>query len=133
MPRVKHCLRCGQRMENCRCDNTLPRRLPILILLAVIWFALNALAKVLAHSGGLNGNGCHGGSQPYHCHRSASDMVRTQSGHWRLRCDLGSNSSECSSNRSPQKRQEEENDNTNPWDIYGESENDEQQENIWGP
>ena len=24
----------------------------------------------LAHPGGLNAEGCHGGSQPYHCHRS---------------------------------------------------------------
>ena len=25
-----------------------------------------------AHPGGLNANGCHAGSQPYHCHRSGS-------------------------------------------------------------
>ena len=43
-----------------------------------------------AHSGGLNSNGCHAGSQPYHCHRAPSDMVGN-----RLRCDLGSRSSEC--------------------------------------
>ena len=48
-----------------------------------------------AHSGGLDANGCHGGSRPYHCHRSSSDMVTTQSGHNRLRCDLGSRSAEC--------------------------------------
>ena len=48
-----------------------------------------------AHSGGLNANGCHGGSKPYHCHRSASDMVTTQGGQNRLRCSLGSQSSEC--------------------------------------
>ncbi|RUR51541.1 peptidoglycan-binding protein [Vreelandella populi] len=48
-----------------------------------------------AHPGGLDANGCHGGSRPYHCHRSSSDMVRTPSGHNRLRCDLGSRSSEC--------------------------------------
>lgn len=24
----------------------------------------------IAHSGGLNAQGCHAGSQPYHCHRS---------------------------------------------------------------
>ena len=28
-----------------------------------------------AHSGGLDGNGCHAGSQPYHCHRSSSRPV----------------------------------------------------------
>ena len=43
-----------------------------------------------AHSGGLDSNGCHAGSQPYHCHRAPSDMVGN-----RLRCDLGSRSSEC--------------------------------------
>lgn len=48
-----------------------------------------------AHSGGLDSNGCHGGSKPYHCHRSSSDMVTTQGGQNRLRCSLGSRSSEC--------------------------------------
>ena len=28
-----------------------------------------------AHSGGLNSQGCHAGSKPYHCHRSSSEMV----------------------------------------------------------
>ena len=27
---------------------------------------------VFAHSGGLNSDGCHAGSQPYHCHRPQS-------------------------------------------------------------
>ena len=32
---------------------------------------LTALAaQVAAHSGGLNKQGCHAGSQPYHCHRA---------------------------------------------------------------
>lgn len=48
-----------------------------------------------AHSGGLDSSGCHGGSKPYHCHRSSSDMVTTQGGQNRLRCSLGSRSSEC--------------------------------------
>ncbi|RYG92616.1 peptidoglycan-binding protein [Loktanella sp. IMCC34160] len=48
-----------------------------------------------AHSGGLNAAGCHAGSRPYHCHRSPSEMVRTQDGRNRLRCDLGSRSREC--------------------------------------
>ena len=60
----------------------------------VIAIAMTPLS-VNAHSGGLDANGCHGASRPYHCHRSASDMVRTQSGHNRLRCDLGSRSAEC--------------------------------------
>jgi hypothetical protein len=29
-------------------------------------------AMASAHSGGLNAQGCHAGSQPYHCHRSPS-------------------------------------------------------------
>jgi len=46
----------------------------------------------LAHSGGLNAQGCHGGSRPYHCHRSPGEMNGN-----RLRCDLGSRSRECTS------------------------------------
>lgn len=51
------------------------------------------------HSGGLDANGCHAGSQPYHCHRAPSEMVGN-----RLRCDLGSRSKDCvgvRSNNSP--------------------------------
>ena len=51
--------------------------------------------RSVAHSGGLNAAGCHAGSQPYHCHRSPSQMVRTLDGRNRLRCDLGSRSREC--------------------------------------
>ena len=51
--------------------------------------------KVFAHSGGLNASGCHGGSRPYHCHRTPSEMVVTAGGRNRLRCDLGSRSREC--------------------------------------
>ena len=47
------------------------------------------------HSGGLDANGCHAGSQPYHCHRAPSEMVGN-----RLRCDLGSRSKECIGDRS---------------------------------
>lgn len=46
--------------------------------------------NVEAHSGGLDANGCHAGSKPYHCHRSPSEMVGN-----RLRCDLGSKSADC--------------------------------------
>lgn len=46
--------------------------------------------SVQAHSGGLDSSGCHSGSQPYHCHRTPSEMVGN-----RLRCDLGSRSVEC--------------------------------------
>ena len=32
---------------------------------------------VFGHSGGLNANGCHAGSQPYHCHRAQAPVRRT--------------------------------------------------------
>ena len=32
--------------------------------------ALSFSSVALAHSGGLNSQGCHAGSQPYHCHRA---------------------------------------------------------------
>ena len=59
--------------------------LPVFIL-----FFQKADPLLLAHSGGLDSQGCHGGSKPYHCHRSPSEMIGN-----RLRCDLGSKSSEC--------------------------------------
>lgn len=65
------------------------------ILIAISLFLLIGIGSASAHSGGLDANGCHGGSKPYHCHRSASDMVKTETGHYRLRCDLGSRSQEC--------------------------------------
>ena len=54
----------------------------------IIVFSTSQYAS--AHSGGLNSQGCHAGSKPYHCHRSPSEMVGN-----RLRCDLGSRSIEC--------------------------------------
>lgn len=33
---------------------------------------------VLAHSGGLNAQGCHAGSKPYHCHRSTRSTPQRQ-------------------------------------------------------
>ena len=48
-----------------------------------------------AHSDGLNSQGCHAGSKPYHCHRSASEMVQNNSGGNRLRCNAGSRSNDC--------------------------------------
>lgn len=57
-----------------------------------------------AHSGGLNSQGCHAGSQPYHCHRSPAEMRKTPDGRNRLRCDLGSRSVECTERRNIQKR-----------------------------
>lgn len=54
-----------------------------------------ASAVMTVHPGGLDSRGCHGGSRPYHCHRSQSQVVRTADGRNRLRCDLGSRSQEC--------------------------------------
>lgn len=52
-------------------------------------------SAAFAHSGRLNSQGCHGGSQPYHCHRSVSEMVPSTSGGYRLRCNAGSRSQDC--------------------------------------
>ena len=41
-----------------------------LILTSLILTLLASLAS--SHSGGLNKQGCHAGSQPYHCHRKTS-------------------------------------------------------------
>lgn len=58
---------------------------------ALLSLSISILAiDVEAHSGGLDANGCHAGSKPYHCHRSPSEMVGN-----RLRCDLGSKSVDC--------------------------------------
>jgi len=59
---------------------------------------INALlfaSPAWAHSGRLNSQGCHGGSQPHHCHRSASEKVPSSSGGSRLRCSSGSQSKDC--------------------------------------
>jgi hypothetical protein len=73
---------------------------PVLHILLTGFFALGVAAfpdTGSAHSGGLNAQGCHAGSQPYHCHRAQNEMVGN-----RLRCDLGSRSQECSGARAPQ-------------------------------
>ena len=54
-------------------------------LLAILLLLPLPISDIAAHSGGLDSNGCHAGSQPYHCHRSPGDMAGN-----RLRCDLGS-------------------------------------------
>ena len=62
---------------------------------AVLLLAAFFTSDGFAHSGGLDANGCHAGSKPYHCHRAPSEMVGN-----RLRCDLGSRSRECIGNSS---------------------------------
>lgn len=76
------------------------RRSYIIVTLGAVVLSLSILFSVTAnaHSGGLNASGCHAGSQPYHCHRSSSEMVRTSDGRNRLRCNLGSQSKECVDN-----------------------------------
>lgn len=59
-------------------------------LISALLLSLAARSYALAHSGGLDSNGCHAGSKPYHCHRASSEMMGN-----RLKCELGSRSSEC--------------------------------------
>lgn len=70
-------------------NNLSIRSVTAILLLTVFSISANA------HSGGLNSQGCHAGSKPYHCHRSASEMVRSNSGGNRLRCTAGSRSKDC--------------------------------------
>ena len=70
-------------------NNLSIRSVTAILLLTVFSISANA------HSGGLNSQGCHAGSKPYHCHRSASEMVRSNSGGNRLRCNAGSRSKDC--------------------------------------
>lgn len=66
-------------------------KFPLLSMSAALLVSTHLYSgDVQAHSGGLNAQGCHGGSKPYHCHRSPGEMVGN-----RLRCDLGSRSREC--------------------------------------
>lgn len=39
---------------------------------AAVVISLGGATSASAHSGGLDGNGCHAGSQPYHCHGGGS-------------------------------------------------------------
>lgn len=64
------------------------------IALALLFIA--TASSLWAHGGRLNGQGCHGGSRPYHCHRSASEMVPASSRGYRLKCSNGSSSADCS-------------------------------------
>lgn len=43
------------------------RLLSVVIIAA---FGLLTVPSANAHSGGVNAQGCHAGSQPYHCHRA---------------------------------------------------------------
>lgn len=63
----------------------------LVILICVSLYGLSARA----HSGGLNSSGCHAGSKPYHCHRTTSEMTKSSSGGYRLKCSDGSRSKDC--------------------------------------
>lgn len=54
-----------------------------------------------SHSGRLNSQGCHAGKQPHHCHRSASQMTKSSSGGYRLKCTSGSRSKDCTRDSKP--------------------------------
>ena len=38
-------------------------------------FTVATPTTLLAHSGGTNSEGCHAGSQPYHCHNNRSSAI----------------------------------------------------------
>ena len=41
-----------------------------LAILSLAALSISVPSITFAHSGGLNAQGCHAGSKPYHCHRS---------------------------------------------------------------
>lgn len=49
------------------------------LALSMIMVATNP-STLFAHSGGLNAQGCHAGSKPYHCHRSQAPVRQTTNG-----------------------------------------------------
>ena len=63
------------------------------IILSLLFMGNIHFNKAIAHSGGLDSNGCHAGKKPYHCHRSKSEMNGN-----RLKCELGSRSKDCKRN-----------------------------------
>ena len=81
----------------------------IFAIITLLFAYLFICSEVYAHSGGLNSQGCHGGSKPYHCHRSSSEMVPSTSGGYRLRCSAGSRSKDCNTSIPSYKK-----DNKNP-------------------
>ena len=70
-------------------------RMTLLVAFLFAAIIFSTTTALLSHSGGLDSQGCHGGSKPYHCHRSASEMVPSSSGGNRLRCSAGSRSKDC--------------------------------------
>ena len=50
-------------------NNSVRKIIPIALSLFLV---ISTIAQSFAHSGGTDSNGCHAGSQPYHCHNSKS-------------------------------------------------------------
>ena len=48
-----------------------------IVCIAVMLVTLST--QVLAHSGGLNKQGCHAGSKPYHCHKGPKAALQAPS------------------------------------------------------
>lgn len=55
----------------------LQRLLAATVISTVANLVLLPLGPAFAHSGGLNADGCHAGSQPYHCHGSTTPVRAT--------------------------------------------------------
>lgn len=62
--------------------------------LAIVSLTITIPNIVIAHSGGLDANGCHAGSRPYHCHRPQAPARNT------TRSGCNSNYSGCVPNAS---------------------------------
>lgn len=54
--------------------------LPQFALVSVLLCGYLMAGPALAHSGGLDADGCHAGSKPYHCHRPQNDSTQQQRG-----------------------------------------------------
>jgi len=52
------------------------QRLSFALIIVALSISTNP-STALAHSGGLDANGCHAGSKPYHCHRAQAPTPRT--------------------------------------------------------
>ena len=63
-------------MDRVLLNRTLREKTMSVVLITTVILATHAAA----HSGGLNKKGCHGGSQPYHCHRAQGAAPSAPSG-----------------------------------------------------
>ena len=49
------------------------------MLTIMLLLMMGCSTQAIAHSGGLNKQGCHAGSKPYHCHRATKKAVKAPS------------------------------------------------------